>query len=466
MENFEIIKPLGQGSFGTVFYVLRKSDNNFYALKRVKISEMSQSDQEHALNEVRVLASFTHQNIISYKECFFSENTKTLDIIMEYAENGDLSSKIKESKKEHLLIQENFIWNIFFQICFGLKALHDKKFIHRDLKSANIFLCSDNVAKIGDFNVSKRLKYTPYLQSQTGTPYYASPEIWLERPYDMRTDMWSLGCIIYELCTLKVPFRAKSISSLSKAVIKGVYEPIPNIYSKDLKRLIAFLLNVDMRKRPNVDQILSCDFIKEKMKELNLSLVKSEDKLLDSIKLPKRTEDLAKVLPKIQKYSTDTDLITINLNPEEKKNLSYPKKNRIIFRKPRRGYTDRINQKKVRSFSTQTRNDNLVNKIIETNIKKSYKIPLVSINLTPIKEVKGDIVRESVSTESSGSNKNENIVKQDYVPLIDSSKILRIHKFRNKLRNCSPINIKINYNQLLPCNEPNECKMNLLHLKK
>ena len=90
----------------------------------------------------------------------------------------------------------------------------------------------------------------------------------------------------------------------------------------------------------------------------------------------------------------------------------------------------------------------------------------MSINLTPIKEVKGDIVRESVSTESSGSNKNENIVKQDYVPLIDSSKILRIHKFRNKLRNCSPINIKINYNQLLPCNEPNECKMNLLHLKK
>ena len=115
MENFEIIKSLGQGSFGTVFYVLRKSDNNFYALKRVKISEMSQSDQEHALNEVRVLASFTHQNIISYKECFFSENTKTLDIIMEYAENGDLSSKIKESKNEHLLIQENFIWNIFFE---------------------------------------------------------------------------------------------------------------------------------------------------------------------------------------------------------------------------------------------------------------------------------------------------------------------------------------------------------------
>ena len=125
----------------------------------------------------------------------------------------------------------------------GIKALHDLKICHRDIKCANIFFTKDGVIKLGDLNVSKVAK-KGMMHTQTGTPYYASPEVWKDKPYDNRSDVWSLGCVLYEMIALNPPFRAANMSGLYHKVLRGVYEPIPRHYSSDLSMMVKNCLQV------------------------------------------------------------------------------------------------------------------------------------------------------------------------------------------------------------------------------
>lgn len=138
-------------------------------------------------------------------------------------------------------MNEKEVWHYFVQIVRGLKALHDLKIVHRDIKCANIFLTKDGLVKMGDLNVSKVAK-KGLLSTQTGTPYYASPEVWKDKPYDNKSDIWSLGCVLYEMITLLPPFRANSMQGLSIKVTKGQYDPIASHYSSDLKSVVKSLL--------------------------------------------------------------------------------------------------------------------------------------------------------------------------------------------------------------------------------
>lgn len=220
-KDFEIIKQLGKGAFGTVHLVKRKEDGNIYALKVVQLSKLTKKEQENALNEVRILASVAHPNIIGYKEAFFDDSTKALNIVMEYADDGDFETKIQKHIKNKTNFPENQIWSYLIQMIQGLKALHDIKIMHRDLKSANVFLNSKGELKLGDLNVSKVVKMG-MLYTQTGTPYYASPEVWADKPYSYKSDLWSLGCVLYELCALRPPFRGSKLEELYKNVTRGI----------------------------------------------------------------------------------------------------------------------------------------------------------------------------------------------------------------------------------------------------
>ena len=132
---------------------------------------------------------------------------------------------------------ETLIWAVLIHMVKALKVLHSMKIFHRDLKSANVFLCKDGTTKLGDLNVSKVAK-KGLLYTQTGTPYYASPEVWKYQPYDHKSDIWSLGCVLYEMTTLKPPFRANDMNGLYKRVLKGTYPKIPSSYSPDLGAMI------------------------------------------------------------------------------------------------------------------------------------------------------------------------------------------------------------------------------------
>jgi len=255
IKDFRICEEIGSGAYSKVNKVKRKDDGQLYALKRVFLSKLTSKEKENALNEVRILASISSENVVSYKEAFWETSPSSLCIVMEHADGGDLYDKVKHHKKNRTKFSENTIWDIFIQIVKGLKTLHAHKVLHRDLKSANVFLNKDGTVKLGDLNVSKVAK-AGMVYTQTGTPYYASPEVWQDKPYDWKSDMWSLGVVLYEMCTLNPPFTDTSMAGLCKKVMKGLYPSISSKYSKDLSSMIATLLQVSPSKRPSCSQIL------------------------------------------------------------------------------------------------------------------------------------------------------------------------------------------------------------------
>lgn len=132
---------------------------------------------------------------------------------MELADSGDLESKIKTAVNLKSFIKEHKIWHIFKQLLEGLVALHKEKIVHRDIKCANVFLMKNGGVKLGDLNVST-VATLGMMSTQTGTPFYCPPEVWLDKPYTSKCDIWSLGCVIYELTALRPPFVAKEMATL------------------------------------------------------------------------------------------------------------------------------------------------------------------------------------------------------------------------------------------------------------
>ena len=316
MKGFEIINKLGDGAFSIVYKVRRKEDNKIYALKKVKMKNLNQKEKINSLNEVRILASIKSPFVISYKEAFISEEDQSLCLVMEFADKGDLYQKILTFKKKKQLFEEVDVWKIFIQMTRGLKSLHDLKILHRDFKSANIFLFSDGSAKIGDLNVSKVI-YKGVGQTQTGTPYYASPEVWNNDTYDTKSDIWSLACITYEMLTLNPPFRAETFEGLYKKVRAGKYNKINSKYSNDMNNLLKLLFKVNPKERPSCGEILKNPLIQKRIdfftSQIGLdrdNIDKMDDnELLKTIRLSKDLIGLQEKLPK-----ANYNLPNINMN--------------------------------------------------------------------------------------------------------------------------------------------------------
>ena len=176
LKDFEILGKVGEGAYSKVYKVKRISDQEIYALKKVTMRKLKTKEKNNALNEIRILASINHPNVISYKQAFFDDESESLCIIMELADGGDLYQRILDYKKKSAYMSENFLWHLLIKLTRALKALHDLNIMHRDLKSANVFLSKDGKVKLGDLNVSKVAK-EGMNHTQTGTPYYASPEV-------------------------------------------------------------------------------------------------------------------------------------------------------------------------------------------------------------------------------------------------------------------------------------------------
>jgi len=260
ISNYIIIKEMGKGAYSTVFLIKHKQTDELYAMKSVKLSNLSSKERENAINEIKILSSISNPNIIGYKESFYDDMHQTLNLVMEYAEEGDLEGKIKKHILKKTFFEEKEIIKYIFQITSALKVLHDNKIMHRDIKTANIFIKNGNT-KLGDMNVSKEVM-SGMLYTQIGTPYYASPEVWNDKPYEYKSDIWSMGCVLYEICTLLPPFRGKNLDILYKSVMKGEFDPIPKFYSKGLSNIVSSMLKVNSKERPTCEMILNSKYIK------------------------------------------------------------------------------------------------------------------------------------------------------------------------------------------------------------
>ena len=231
-------------------------------IKQIDITQMPEEEKKECLDEAKIMEAFNHPNIIRFKEVYKTKRGK-LCIVMDYADGGDLQQCLKAQKK---YLSEEQILDWFTQICLAIKHVHDRKILHRDLKSQNIFLTKSKWVKLGDFGIAKVLQHTCQVaKTVVGTPYYLSPEIIENKPYSFSSDVWSLGVLLYEMAALRPPFDANSLHELAGKILKGKHPALPKFYSDDLNLLISSLLTVDPRKRPNINQILKFRLVKEKI---------------------------------------------------------------------------------------------------------------------------------------------------------------------------------------------------------
>ena len=413
MDDFQILSKLGEGAYSTVFKVKRIIDNQIYALKKVKLLNLSEKEKENSLNEVRILASVKSNFVVSYKEAFFDEKDNTLCIVMEFADRGDLYQQIVAHKKTAKFFEESDIWRIFIQLVKGLKALHDLKILHRDMKSANVFLFSNGCAKLGDLNVSKvarrGLGYT-----QTGTPYYASPEVWKDKPYDHKSDVWSLGCVLYEMITLRPPFRAKDMEGLFNKVCKGQFSRIPDRFSDDLFKIVQYLLQVNSIQRPSCEQILQHPIVLKRIEYFKSfgSEEENEDKcLLKTIHMPKNLLFLSDKLPK---PNYDKQFKNTN-NSGEEENKNYRSFNKLA----------NINTNNKNNKVLNTNEINKVNNNVLNNIKKPVKLIPLNNKMNNLSNI---IEREKEKLLLNKENEKQDILQMNK----NKSNILHLREKNSK----------------------------------
>ncbi|XP_032711361.1 serine/threonine-protein kinase Nek1 isoform X5 [Lontra canadensis] len=264
MEKYARLQKIGEGSFGKAILVKSTEDGKQYVIKEINISRMSNKEREESRREVAVLANMKHPNIVQYRESF--EENGSLYIVMDYCEGGDLFKRINAQKG--ILFQEDQILDWFVQICLALKHVHDRKILHRDIKSQNIFLTKDGTVQLGDFGIARVLNSTVELaRTCIGTPYYLSPEICENKPYNNKSDIWALGCVLYEMCTLKHAFEAGNMKNLVLKIISGSFPPVSLHYSYDLRNLLTQLFKRNPRDRPSVNSILEKGFIAKRIEK-------------------------------------------------------------------------------------------------------------------------------------------------------------------------------------------------------
>ncbi|KAH7647194.1 NEK2 [Cryptosporidium bovis] len=300
-NDYEEIEEIGRGCFGTVHRIRRKSDGRCFVWKKICYENMTQQEKIQIVNEVNVLRKLNHRNIIKYIDRIIDKQNQQIYIIMEHCDEGDLGNYLKKKRKIGEMIDEDIAVSIFIQLLDALHYCHTRsnKVLHRDIKPQNIFLttlknkdllsiiiegsclneftdrnknleASEIIVKLGDFGLARYLSGSNQLATtHVGTPYYMSPEVLGKGQYNEKSDIWSLGCCVYELLVGKPPFYARSYDELRKHVNEGVVKSLPERYSREFNDVLKLMFERDPVKRPSVEEIFKFDFVRKKTKLLS-----------------------------------------------------------------------------------------------------------------------------------------------------------------------------------------------------
>ncbi|XP_077308325.1 serine/threonine-protein kinase Nek4 isoform X1 [Lithobates pipiens] len=296
LEDYRLVRVVGKGSYGEVSLATHCAERRQYVIKKLSLRNAPRKERKAAEQEAQLLSKLKHPNIVAYKESWEGEDG-LLYIVMGYCEGGDLYRKLKDQKGK--LLQESQVVEWFVQIAMALQYLHDLHIMHRDLKTQNIFLTKSSIIKVGDLGIARVLE-SQYDMASTliGTPYYMSPELFSNKPYNYKSDVWALGCCVYEMATLKHAFNAKDMNSLVYRIIEGKLPPMPRVYSSDLGDLIGTMLSRQPEKRPTVKQILRKPYIKEHialfLQNSKLKQGRRKKKVVDSNNVSKNAEQEVK----------------------------------------------------------------------------------------------------------------------------------------------------------------------------
>ena len=444
INNYTIIERIGVGSYGRIYKV--KKDDIIYVLKEIPINKSVDNEKlESVKNEADILSSLNNKYIVQYYESF--QMRQNIYIVMEYCEKGDLCSYMSErqkTKKTNFYFTEDFIWKLFIQISIGLFYIHSKKILHRDIKTLNILLTKELNGKIGDLGVAKVLEGTNHAITFIGTPYYVSPEMCQNKPYNEKSDIWALGCILYELITFSHPFTASNQAALFIKILHGNYTPLPERTSKDLINMVKFILQKNSNKRPSMkDIITSKTFIAharllglekdindviyiQKTKTIN-STTSSINRGINNFKTnrkEKKSQYLKIENNKSTKLFIDEDRISGSriLKRENRTERKYDKKNNEMnFKKDFKSIE--LSAKKNTRMKTREKKDNNINlnlKNVYSNNNNSNKI-IGFENLNAKSKFKF-----SSNSPNTNNFKRKNILDESDSDLISTSEFLNI----------------------------------------
>ncbi|EAS03793.1 plant dual-specificity MAP kinase kinase family domain protein (macronuclear) [Tetrahymena thermophila SB210] len=395
-NKYRELEQIGKGTSGTVFLVKSKQDKKFYIAKKIILTNLNEQERQAVEQELILLKKLKHPHIVGYKENFLEPYY--MIIIMEYCEQGDLSFHIKQKLKENDHFPENIILNWFIQLTMALDFIHEKHVLHRDVKSSNIFLTSSGSIKLGDFGISKVLHSTAdKAQTLIGTPYYLSPEVCENKPYTYQSDIWALGCVLFEMCALKHPFVSESLMALVVKIIREPNPNIPNMYSSDLNCLVQILLAKKPESRPRTKQILSFPFVNEAMKDFI-----SSKGLKDELKnLPIKKTQLH--IKKEQKINQEKEQQPSSIKQIQRKNSlqNQAQKQANIKAQPQQNVQKHQEQQKsVGSTKINRKNSNDIKKMEELIQKQ-------------MKEVQSEVQKKLVEIKGSNNKKPNTSNLQD-----------------------------------------------------
>eukprot|EP00775_Hariotina_reticulata_P005977 gene5977-6216_t len=251
-KEYRLSKEIGSGAFGRVCIARRLADGKDVVVKEIKTTSLPDKLRAATMEEVHVLANLNHPNIVKYHDCFMDDHW--VFIVLEYCNAGDLSSLIKRRAGQH--IPEKEVMFLFVQLCLALQYTHTAGVLHRHAALP--------LLKLGDFGVSKITGNDASMaNSVVGTPHYLCPEMLNNKPYGRKSDVWALGCVLYEMCCLKKAFEGNSLPAVIVQIQEGSYSPLPDTYSPSMTALVAKLLTKDPAERPNVTDILCMPDVKQ-----------------------------------------------------------------------------------------------------------------------------------------------------------------------------------------------------------
>ncbi|XP_053454460.1 serine/threonine-protein kinase Nek11 isoform X2 [Nycticebus coucang] len=283
-RRYVLQQKLGSGSFGTVYLVLdkkAKQGEKLKVLKEISVGALNPNETVQANLEAQLLSKLDHPTIVKFHASFVEQDN--FCIITEYCEGRDLDHKIQEYKEAGKVFSENQITEWFIQLLLGVDYMHERRILHRDLKSKNIFL-KNNLLKIGDFGVSRLLMGSCDLATTlTGTPHYMSPEALKHQGYDTKSDIWSLACILYEMCCMNHAFAGSNFLSIVLKIVEGDTPSLPKRYTRELNSIMESMLNKNPSLRPSAIEILKLPYIDEQLQHLmcRYSEMTLEDKNLN-----------------------------------------------------------------------------------------------------------------------------------------------------------------------------------------
>ena len=314
MDKYEVIGEIGKGSFGTISKIIRKADKKILIWKELKYEGIPDEEKQFIENEINLLKEMNHPNIVKQYETINDVKNSKLYIVMEYCNGEDLEKLISKNKFYKNYLNEELIWDILFQTLRALNYIHnEKKILHRDIKPSNIFIDKDFNIKLGDFGLSKKF-INEYSNTIIGTPIYMSPELLERKPYNAKTDIWALGCSLYELATFSTPYQAPNMNVLLNKIRNGLPQRIDKVYSDELWNIISKMLTYDYNKRPSSLQLIEdcCEiFISKIRPNRNYYQKKFEELFFFKQQLDKREKELKK---KAEELSEKEKMIIIREN--------------------------------------------------------------------------------------------------------------------------------------------------------